>query len=680
MELLALLSNRDDIVVAKVIEVLKKYMIYPVRTIEELEDLHANIPVYLILIDTVSYRLSTVEDLLNKLNDDMVVLIVQDKPDKFTLDNMQQSVFACVETQSILSELPAVVERAVERQRFIKEISLLRKTRHDSMPAQLPVHSKSDVDMFSERRPFLNGTEFQRKRLVNFAKMLTAGFDIQKLFSYFMDSIMEISRLSKMSIMLRDKEGFYVKTHHGLYPYIAESIRLKKDSAIVTWLARTGRILHKPVNPVDAQSINIKSEMELLQCSFSFPMTYKGKLIGIFNIDNKITEEPFYREELEIIYIFCNYLAVAVKDIDLYYQIWYQKEFTKNILSSMNSGVIAIDKNEKITVFNQQAAEFLNQEASEMMGMDLRSLPSPLGDILYATMADGTSYRRHEIKIHPDKMPIGINSFRLVDENKNPIGSGIVFTDLSDTKKLEEQERRAEKLEAINDLMAKIAHEVRTPLTSVQTYTQVMKDKYSDDEELNSFFSSTVIQSIRSLDDLIDKLIIFSSKTEYNFKKEDINNIINDAVDYISKRMSQKYKILAHGMGKPVYIDADRKFLIKAIYYLVLNIADRMQDGAFVTMDAEMTFEGGSSVEISLKYNGDKIPEDERQNLLKPLFDIDNLGKELNVIISHKIIENHKGSLDIRSEAGINTFSIKLPGIDRRSAAIPIKREHIERR
>ncbi len=679
MELLALLS-RDDIITARVKEALKKYTVYPLRTIEELEDLYANIPVHLILIDTGSHRLSAVEDLLNKLNDDIVVLIAQEKPDKFTLENMQKSVFACVETEAIRTELPVVVERAVERQRFKNEISQLKKARHDSMPAQLPVFSKSDTEMLSERGSFLNSNEFQKKILVNFAKMLTANFDLRKLLSHFMDSIMEISRVSKMSIMLRDKEGFYFKAHHGLYPYTAESLRLKKDSALVTWLTRTGRIVHKPVYPADSQSINIKSEMELLQCTFSFPMTYKGKLIGIFNINNKITEEPFYREELEIIYMFCNYLTAAVKDIDLYHQIWYQKEFTKNILSSMNSAVIAIDKHEKITVFNRQASEFLNLDASEMMGRDLRSLSSPLGDILYATMVDGTSYKRHEINIHPDKMPIGINSFRLVDESQNPIGSGIVFTDLSASKKLEEQERRAEKLDAVNDLLAKIAHEVRTPLTSVQTYTQVMKDRYSDDEELKNFFSTTVIQSIQSLDNLIDKLVIFSSKAEYNFRKEDINNITNEAVDYISKRIPREYKISVHGIDKPVFINADRKFLIKAIYYLILNIIDRMQNGAFITMGIETTFQGRPSVEISLKYDGAEIPGDERQNLLKPLLDIDNLGKELNVIISHKIIEGHKGSLDIRSEGGSNTFSIKLPSIDRRSAAIPIEGEHIERR
>jgi nitrogen-specific signal transduction histidine kinase len=681
MELLALLSN-DDIIITEVKEVLKRYTVYPLRTIEELEDLHTNIPLNLFLIDTVSHKLSRIEDLLDKLDDDMVILIPSEKPDKFTLENLPKSVYDCIDAQSIRMELPVVVERAIERQRFKNELSLLKKsikTRDDSTTLQTPSYSKSAGEALSGRPDsFQSGKYLQEKVLVNFAKMLTVSFDMRKLFNHFMDSVMEIARVSKMSVMLRDKEGFYVKTHYGLDPYIADNLKLKKDSALATWLAKTGRIMHKPVNPADTASINIKSEMELLQCTFSFPMIHKGRLIGIFNIDNKITEEPFYREELEIIYVFCNYLAAAVKDIDLYHQIWYQKEFTKNILSSMNSGVIAIDKDEKISIFNQQASEILNLDSSEVVDSDLRSLPSPLGDILYETMMAGTSYKRYEVEIQPGETPIGINSYRLLDEQQNPIGAGIVFSDLSDSKKLEEERSRAEKLEAVNDFIAKMAHEVRTPLTSIQTYTQLLSEKYGDDKELQNFFTTTVIQSIHKLDSLIDKLVIFLSKPDYNFSKEDVNLIIDEAADYISKNIPQRYKFSKQGINESLFVNADRKLLIKAIYYLVLNIIDKTPDGTSITMSAQTIMRDSPSVEISIKYDGDKFTEEEKQKLLKPLLEMDNLGTELNVPISHKIIERHNGSLDIKNEDGSDTFIIRLPAMDIKKAAVPMERGHID--
>jgi nitrogen-specific signal transduction histidine kinase len=673
MEILALLSDRNDVIMPEVKTALKRYPIYPLKTLEEFEDLQTNFLINLLLIDTVSYKLSRLEELLNKLDNETVVLITPEKLDEFTIENMPPSVFACVESQSIHTELPKMVKHALDKQKLKKVTNLLEKSRDDAQ-----VHTthnlRTPVSSFYGQaglESFLSGRFLQV--LINFAKVLTASFDMRRLFNHFMDSVMDISRVSKMSVMLRDKEGFYVKTNHGLDPYIAENLRLRKDSALATWLTKTGRIKRKPINPIDTASLNIKSEMELLECAFSFPMTYKGKLIGIFNIDNKITEEPFYKEELEIIYVLCNYLAAAVKDIDLYHQILYQKEFTKNILSSMPSGVIVIDKDEKITVFNHRASEILNINPSEMIGYDLREIPSPLGDILYETMVTGNMYKRHEAEILQEKLPIGINSYRLIDENRTPIGAGIVFTDLSDSKRLEEQKRSTEKLLAVNDLMAKLANEIRNPMTSIYTYTQLMNEKYKD-EELNNFYTTVVFQSIHKIDSLIDKLIIFSSKSEYDLNKEDVNFIINESADYIMKNIPSSHRFLKQNIDKSVFVNADKKVLAKAIYYLVSSAVERTPEGAFITLSA-VSIDGSPYVEILIKYSGKEFTDKERNDLLKPLLNIDNLGTELNIPISHKIIEGHGGSLSIKSENGSNSFIIKLFTADASKTMVSVENE-----
>lgn len=665
MDVLALLTNRDDIVTPKVKTALKEYTLYTLKTLEEFEDLHINIPISLFLIDTVSHRLSQLGELLDKLDNDMVILITPEKPNQFTLDNMPSSVYGCVDEQSIRIELVPVVERALKKQRLKNMTELLKQTKDKTFVSGVseegvPYAGQSHTHKQLEFEGFPAERFTQKRALVNFAKMLTASFDMRKLFSHFMDSVAEIVSASKMSVMLKDKEGFHIEAHLGLNPYIIDNIKLKKDSALVSWLSKTGRIRHKPVNPADIAGINIKSEMELLQCIFSFPMVHKGKLIGIFNIDNKITDEPFYKEELEIIYVLCNYLAAAVKDIDLYHQILYQKEFTKNILSSMASGVIAIGGDEKITIFNQRASEILDLNPVDMIGSDLRSLPSPLGDILYETMAAGTSYKRHEIAIGPAKLPVGINSYRLLDENQAPIGAGIVFNDLSDSKRLEAEKRKTERLEVINDLMAKIAHEVRNPMTSIYTYTQLINEKYKDDE-LNNFYSTVVFQSIQKLDNLIDKLIVFSSKAEYNLNRENLNLILNESADYLKKKLPPSHKFLKQDLRNTVFINADRKLLAKAISYIVLSAVDRTPDGAVITLSAETSMDGNTCAEILIEYNGKEFTENDRQNIFKQSFDIDNLGAALNIPISHKIIGEHGGSLGIKSEGSSNTFIIKLP-------------------
>lgn len=679
MELLALLSNRDDITIPGVKSALQKYTVYPLKTVEELEDLYGNIPLNLFIIDTVSYRLSFLEKFLRKIDDDMVVLIVPEGQSKFQREDLPASVYECITDGSIKTDLLFIVERALEKQKYRNEMRLMRQSL-DKVPqaqAHMPVGNRSDTEIYSGRlEPVPGGRYLQEKVVVNFAKMLTVSFDMRKLFDHFMDSVMEIVRVSKMSVMLRDKEGYRVKTHFGLDPYVAEHVVLGADTELAARLAKTGRIIHMPVMFPDTASVEIKKGMDLLQCVVSFPMVYKGKLIGIFNINGKITEEPFYRDELEIIYVLCNYLAAAVKDIDLYHQMWYQKEFTNNILSSINSGMIAIDRYEKITVFNQQASEILDLDASEMIGSDLRALPSPLGDILYETMVSDTSYKRYEVEIRPSGLPLGINSYRLLDEQAKPLGAGIIFSDLSDLKKLEEQRRRADKLKAVNDLMAKIAHEVRNPLTSIQTYTQLLSEKFGDDE-LYNFYVSTVSQSISRLDSLIDRLVTFSSTEDFNFCREEIGDLIEEAADYVSKNIPRTHKLKKQLVNKSFYVSADRKQFIKAIYYLVLEIIDRTPEGSLIHMSTDTIMHGTPSIIITLEYEGDTVSAKQDSDLSNPLLDINNLGTELNVPIGFKIIEGHNGTLEIKSRKGKNVFAIKLPIIDRRSDAVSIKGGYI---
>ena len=677
MELLALLSNRDDVIINNVKNVLGKYTVYPLKVLEELEDLYSNIPLNLLVIDTVSHRLSSVKNFLNKLDENIVVLITSEKLDRFAKEDLPKSVYDSVSEGTMADELPVMVERALEWQKFGNELRLLKQSQGAAASGKMSAAGRVDTDLSSTSFDPTPGEKYGHKKVIaNFAKMLTASFDMRKLFDHFMDSVIDIAHVGKMSVLLNDKDGFSVKTHCGLDPYIADHLVLRKDSTLVNWLSKTGRILQKPVTFNDSEAISIRKEMDLLQCSVSFPMIYKAKLIGIFNIDSKITAEPFYKEELEIIYLLCNYLAAAVKDIDLYHKMWYQKEFTKNILSSMGSGMVAIKSDEKISIFNQQASDILGIDPSKIVGSDLRSLPSPLGDILYETMVTGTAYKRHEVSINPAGLPLGINSYRLLDEQQKPVGAGIIFTDLSDSKKLRAERRRAEKLEAVNDLMGKIAHEIRNPLTSIHTYTQLINEKHADDD-LNGFYLSTVSDSINKLDGLIDKLVTFSSTQDYNFNKEDINEVVCEAFDYISGNLTDKHKLTKQLVDKVFYINADKKQLVKAIYYLVLSIIDRTPDGTSINLTAGVQMPAPSVAEITLSFAGEKALEEGKKNLLKPLLDIKDLGTELNIPISYKIIEGHDGTLDILSSEGVNSFVIRFPIIEGKNVPISIEEGHV---
>jgi len=189
-----------------------------------------------------------------------------------------------------------------------------------------------------------------------------------------------------------------------------------------------------------------------------------------------------------------------------------------------------------------------------------------------------------------------------------------------------------------------------------------MNEKFKD-EELNTFYSTVVLQSIHKIDNLIDKLIVFSSKSEYNLNKENLNSIIDESSDYIVKNIPSSHKFIKQNIDKTVFVNADKKMLLKAIYYLVLSAIERTPEGSFITLSATID-EGSNDVEMSINYSGKEITEKEKEELIRPVLDMDKLGTELNIPISKKIIEGHNGNLSIKSEKGTNSFVIKLTAIE----------------
>jgi len=300
------------------------------------------------------------------------------------------------------------------------------------------------------------------------------------------------------------------------------------------------------------------------------------------------------------------------------------------------------------------------------VGNNLNVLPSPLSDILYETLVTGKSYRRYEATLGDSGIFIGINSYRVIDEHDTPLGAGVIFSDITASKRLEEQRSRIERLQAMNDLMAKIAHEIRNPLTSIHTYTELLNEKIKDDE-LQKFYITTVRDSIKRLDGLIDKLITFSSTRDYYFTEEQASELLAEAVKYASRFLSQAYKVNLVNITRPVYINADRTQFLKAIKYLFMYISDTIPEGTNIHVRSGIN---RGFFEVIFTYRGKALKREERINLSRQLLDIDHLGTELNLPLIHKIIEAHSGEIDIREHEEMNSFIIRLPLVEGRSVNV----------
>src|SRR5918996_6178392 len=398
--------------------------------------------------------------------------------------------------------------------------------------------------------------------LRDFAKAFSSNFDLERALNLFLDAVGELLRPSRLSILVRTPttRAFEVRAYRGLQPKVAESLRLRADEGLPRWLTTEPRIIHR----AEVEShlriptyVEIHREMQALRSVTSIPLIAAGALVGILNLGERVTGLPYNDDELEIVFSLAGQAAIGIQDINFYQELQYQKVFIENILTYMSSGVISIGTDERIRIFNHRAAAILEKPPVEVLHEDLRRIPSPLGDLLYETLHHGVTSHKCEIVLAAGTRPLEVSTYQIFDEQGQVAGSVMVFEDLTAQKQLDEERRRADRLDFLNRVVGHVAHEIKNPLVSIKTFAELLNEQY-DDSEFRRYFSNIVKRDIQALDDITEKLIDFSRKIPYQFKLGDINISIENTISSLmfNTQYSMKSNLKDHNINQVFKLDA----------------------------------------------------------------------------------------------------------------------------
>ncbi len=507
--------------------------------------------------------------------------------------------------------------------------------------------------------------------LREFSRALSSNFSRERLLEMFLDTVGEFVPVGKLSVLLQDNKtkDYVMAACKGIDPEICSNLLFKSGGGIIAWLQEEGRILLPEDLLSDSRWIaSALQEMKLLQAQICIPLQAKGRLVGVLNLGPKITGASFYEDELEMLYIISGNVAMALLDIDLHHQLCYQKIYMESILIHMNSGVAAIDLEEKITTYNTRAAEILGIENGKVLQKDLRSLPSPLGDLLYETLKGGKCYQKEEIELAWKHVPLEISTYRLTGDNGEVLGSGMIFEDISERKQLEKERRKTDQLDVLNRFVGQLAHEIKNPMVAIQTFSELLKEKY-EDHSFRDSFARTVRQEVKRLNELVEQLIAFSSSISYKFSTEDLYEIVDRGLLNINEQGSgEGVSIDFSYSDEPLKIKADKNLLSKAFAYLLLNTLQVFSQGGELYISSkydDSLFENGG---VRL-YFWDSQTKSEKLNLEK-MFDPLQIQQDNSILlglpVSKKIIEDHGGKVNSLAQGkGDLKLEVILPVLSR---------------
>jgi PAS domain S-box-containing protein len=605
------------------------------------------------LTSSMKHRLMLMEEIHRILPSCSLVTLLpeqyRDEEDLFA-----ESVYETLYSPLKVPVLRRIVKHALERGRLLGELDYFKRL------------LRSDGDRReTQQKPAAGGVGFMLSRaLKGFAKGPGAGFDINSLAEFVHESINEFSSVTRVSLVFGTPEkGYRIHSSRRLNPDMADSIALSADRGLLFWLCNQGRILRRSeANLFSDESLHqAVREMDMLQAVVSIPIIGQGRLLGAVNLGEKAVGGTYDNEELEMLYVLASNVAIALENIQIFRELRHQKSYIEYILQRMNSGVITIDDRDTITIFNQRAADILGLSRDVILGCDLRALPSPLGDIIHQSLAGHGRFEKHEVQIvGPRTCKAEISTFQLQDDGEGPPGAVLIFDDISAERDLQREKEQRQHLELLNRVLATIAHELRNPLVSVNTFIDLFPMKKFDDEFSSSFYD-TVCTDIRRLEDLLSKLIVLSQATDYSFRRQDLSAIIDNSLQKARKCAAEADVLLESHIGSdPVEINADDRELGRAFGYILRNSIEASPSGSTVRISAELK-EDADLVRITIVDQGEPLPESGPDYILQLFYQGEGRGGDIGLAVAQRIVEDHGGVMSITSESSRTGMVLLLP-------------------
>jgi two-component system sensor histidine kinase HydH len=333
------------------------------------------------------------------------------------------------------------------------------------------------------------------------------------------------------------------------------------------------------------------------------------------------------------------------------------------VVTSLPVGLIATDKDGKLALSNNAAERITGINLTQALGKEPDSiLPSNFCELKkLLDLGESVSEKEMECEFTLKKVvPVSISASKIINEEGEFVGRVFILRDLAEVRRLQDEIRRKEKLAAIGDLAAGVAHEIRNPLSSIKGIASYYKAKFADGSE-DKEMAGVMIEETDRLNRVISELLEFARPSKLNLKLSDLNELLKHSARLIQQEATVK-NIQIHLNLTPDAVEAevDPDRLTQCFLNLYLNALQAMKNGGQLAIASATRVDG--SVSIDIKDNGSGISTDDLSKIFDPYFTTKPKGTGLGLAIVHKIIEAHHGQIKARSIIGQGTvFSIILP-------------------
>ncbi len=511
--------------------------------------------------------------------------------------------------------------------------------------------------------------------LTRVGKSVTALMDQRQLFDRIVEAAVYITQADE-GILFQ-----YVEQKHELIPLALRNVtvespdrlRLPLADSLVGQVVRSGKLLRLHRGMTD-EPIAITTTM-VVQATLQVPLQVGDRIIGVLVVNNRRSSRAFSDSDQYLLAALADYAAIALENSRLYQAVQSSEARYRTIFANASDMVLILDTDWRIVSGNQRSVQILNVTPDDLVGQPLQRwcLPQEWPTIAQALqrVAQGLPQPPFTISLQHsayESATIELNAQRLDADDQTRIVC--IGRDLTERRRLEQQLIQSDKLSALGQLVAGVAHELNNPLTSISGYAQLLLRNRTLNDEIRADLEQIRQQAERA-GRIVRNLLMFARE----HKPERLATQINEVIQ--STLALQVYQLRVDNITVQLDLDpelpstvADPHQLQQVLLNLITNARQAMNErgsGILTIRTRRHKAADGRYIEISISDNGVGIPAQYLDKVFNPFFTTKPVGQGtgLGLSICYGIIQEHQGQIWIESREGVGTtVFIRLPIIE----------------
>ena len=341
------------------------------------------------------------------------------------------------------------------------------------------------------------------------------------------------------------------------------------------------------------------------------------------------------------------------------------RAYLQNILASVSSGILVFDCDGRISHYNN-AAESLLEISGGLIGKTDGELVA--GDTRHEvsakhTLSTGEEFSSEEklVTLKSGKeIPVAVSTSLMKDQSGTVIGAVEVIHDLTKIRALEDQVSRVKALAALGEIAATVAHEVRNPLGGIAGFASLLKRDLPEDHA-GQRLADNIIKGVENLNDSVTRLLAYAREINLSPRDVELDNFLAEIVTYFRadiNHSSGKFRIETRLSPKDLRWRLDPEQFRQAVVNLLHNAVQAMPEGGAI----ELAATGDEMLRVDVTDEGEGIGDELMERIFTPFFTTKQGGTGLGLATVKKIVDAHRGKIEVESMAGRGTkFKLFFP-------------------